>query len=294
MTVSADQLATSRPPIQFWSWVLPGAGFAALLLYSCAALWGTLWEQEAHSQGPLIAAITVWLFWRQPRPAAIAPSTSELMLGWALLVLGLAAYTGGRVVGIPFIELLGLAPAATGLVLIAAGRLGWRAYWFPLLFLLFLVPLPDFMLEAVTGSLKNKVTWATEFILHHAGYPIARDGVTLTVGQYQLLVADACSGLNSIIALAAMGLLYLHLMQHDSRSRNAVLLLAVVPIAVLVNLLRVIFLVLVTYHFGDEAGQGFMHGLAGLLLFVVALGALFALDSALGHVSALRNDKAVT
>lgn len=293
MTASAHQLATLRPPIQVWSWVLSAVALAALLLYSCAALWGTLWEQEAHSHGPLIAAIAVWLFGRQPRPVALPPSTSELMLGWALLAPGLAAYTGGRVVGVPFIELMSLALAATGLALIAAGRLGWRTYRFPLLFLFFLVPLPDFMLEAMTGSLKNKVSWATEFLLHHAGYPIARDGVTLTMGQYQLLVADACSGLNSIIALAAMGLLYLHLMRHDSRWRNFILLLAVVPIAVLANLLRVIFLVLMTYHFGDEAGQGFMHGLAGLFLFVVALGGLFALDSALGRVAALRIGKGV-
>ena len=294
MTVSTTHLPPPGPPLSVTTWLLPAACFAALALYTCAALWGTLWEQEAHSHGPLVAIITAWLFWRQPRPPIVKLSGAELAVGWALLALGLLAHVAGRVVGIPFVEVLGLVPTAAALVLIAAGWAGWRAYWFPLLFLVFLVPLPDFMLEAVTGSLKNKVSWATEFLLHNLGYPIARDGVTLTIGQYQLLVADACSGLNSIVALAALGVLYTHLMRHRNPWRNTALLLAIVPIAVFVNLIRVLFLVLLTYHVGDEAGQGFMHGLAGMSLFVAGLAVLFGLDALLGRVPRLRDREAAS
>jgi exosortase B len=289
MTVSTTQLSPSAAPLGVGVWLLPAVCFAALSLYTFSSLWGTVWEQEAHSHGPLVAAIAAWLFWRQPRPAAAAPGAPELLAGWGLLAFGLLAHVAGRVVGIPFVEVLGLAPTAAALALIAAGRAGLRAYWFPLLFLVFLVPLPDFMLEALTGSLKNKVSWATENLLHTFGYPIARDGVTLTIGQYQLLVADACSGLNSIVALAAMGVLYTYLMGHRNVWRNGLLLLAVVPIALGVNLIRVLFLVLLTYHAGDEAGQGFLHGAAGLTLFVAGLALLFLLDALLGRVPALRD-----
>lgn len=266
------------------AWALVAATFVALLAYSAGALWGGLWEEEAYSHGPIVAVIVLWLIARTERPPLAVPSLAVHAGGWVLLTVGAAAYASGRIVAIPFVEVLGLVPIAAGLLLIAGGTAALRRYGFPLVFLLFLVPLPDFALEAVTGSLKNKVSYLTEFVLHQAGYPIARSGVVLSIGQYQLLVADACSGLNSLFSLTAMGLLYLHLMRYRSVARNLVLLAAIVPIAVASNLLRVMSLVLITYHLGDDAGQGFMHGFAGMFLFVVALLMLFGLDRLLGRV----------
>jgi exosortase len=142
--------------------------------------------------------------------------------------------------------------------------------------------LPGILVDAVTGPLKQQVSELAEAILYQAGYPIARSGVTLTIGQYQLLVADACSGLNSMFSLSAMGLLYLYLMQHTSWLRNGLIIACLLPIAFVANVVRVIIIVLVTYHLGDEAGQGFIHGFAGILLFIISLLFLFALDGVLG------------
>jgi exosortase len=118
-------------------------------------------------------------------------------------------------------------------------------------------------------------------VLHAAGYPIARSGVIITVGQYQLLVADACSGLRSMFSLAALGTLFMYMMARESRVHNALMLASIIPVAMISNIVRVIALVLVTYHFGDEAGQGFLHGAAGMVLMLVALAAFFALDAVL-------------
>jgi exosortase len=104
----------------------------------------------------------------------------------------------------------------------------------------------------------------------------------LTVGQYQLLVADACSGLHSMFSLSAMGLLYLYLMERTSLARNLIIMAAILPIAFAANIVRVMVLILVTYHMGDEAGQGFLHGFAGIMLFVIGLLFLFMLDWVLG------------
>src|SRR5207344_1473437 len=98
---------------------------------------------------------------------------------------------------------------------------------------------------------------AAENILHAAGYPIGRTGVVLIVGQYQLLVADACSGLNSMFSLSALGFLYLYLMRRASVLHNALIVASILPIAFAANIVRVLVLILVTYHFGDAAGQGF-------------------------------------
>jgi exosortase len=103
-------------------------------------------------------------------------------------------------------------------------------------------------------------------------------GVMLSIGQYKLLVADACSGLNSMFSLSALGLLYLYLMKYRSWLHNGLLLLAVLPIAFAANVIRVMALVLITYYFGDEAGQGFAHAAAGMVLFVAALMLLMLFD----------------
>jgi exosortase B len=269
------------------AWAIAGGCFVALLLFSCVRLWGGLWEQEAYSHGPIVLAIFLWLLWKQPRPPLEAPTPLAHAAGWLLLAAGLAGYVAGRTVDIAFIDVASLIPVGAGLLLVLGGTRALRAYAFPLAFLVFLVPLPDFILEALTGSLKNKVSYITEFVLYHAGYPIARNGVVLSIGQYQLLVADACSGLNSILSLSAMGVLYMHLMHYPSVARNVLLLLAIVPIAAVANLIRVTFLVLLTYHGGDEMGQGFMHASAGLFLFVIALMMLFAFDKLLGRFKAL-------
>jgi len=152
-----------------------------------------------------------------------------------------------------------------------------------LLFLLFVVPLPGFLLDTVTGSLKQQVSIIVEWALYHTGYPVARNGVILSIGQYQMEVANACSGLNSMYSLSAIGILYLYLMRHTSVVRNVILLLSLWPIAFVANIFRVIALVLITYYFGDAAGQGFFHGFAGIALFSIAIAMLFGLDYVLGR-----------
>ena len=96
-----------------------------------------------------------------------------------------------------------------------------------------------------------------------------------------LLVADACAGLHTLFTLEALGLLYLNLIRHDSFFRNITLALLIVPISFTANVIRVMVLTLITYHFGDEAGQGFLHGFAGMVLFLSALLLIIAVDSML-------------
>jgi len=85
-----------------------------------------------------------------------------------------------------------------------------------------------------------------------------------------------------MFTLEALGMLYMNLMKYTSPARNVTLALLLVPTAFAANIVRVMILVLVTYHFGDEAGQGFVHGFAGMVLFMVALGFMLILDKVLG------------
>jgi exosortase B len=153
--------------------------------------------------------------------------------------------------------------------------------WFALFFMVFMIPLPGVFVDALTQPMKMAVSYVAEFVLYHFGYPISRSGVILQIGQYQLLVADACAGLNTLFTLEALGLLYLNLIRHQSAIRNILLAILIVPISFIANVIRVIVLTLITYHFGDEAGQGFLHGFAGMVLFMAALMLIIACDGLL-------------
>jgi exosortase B len=166
-------------------------------------------------------------------------------------------------------------------LLIKRGAMALRVLWFPFFFMIFMIPLPSEFVAAVTMPMKMAVSWATEHLLFAAGFPISRSGVILQIGQYQLLVADACAGLQTLLTLEALGLFYLNLMRHPSAFRNIALALLIVPISFSANVIRVIVLTLITYFYGDAAGQGFLHGFAGMVLFVTALVLILSVDSAL-------------
>jgi exosortase len=147
-----------------------------------------------------------------------------------------------------------------------------------------MIPLPGILVDALTGPLKNWISIIAEQVLYSIGYPIARNGVVLTIGQYQLLVADACSGLHSMFSLSALGILFMYITERKSLLHNGIMLASILPIAFAANIIRVMVLILVTYHMGDEAGQGFLHGAAGIVLLIVALLFLFLLDAILAKV----------
>lgn len=245
-----------------------------------------IWNTDDYAHGPIVLVVTLYLIWQQRavfmRADSVPPTSGEAATGWVLLVFGLLVYAVGRSQDILLMEVGSQIPVILGVLLVTLGVSSARALWFALFFLLFMVPLPGFFVDAVTGPLKNYISVIAEQILYAAGYPIARSGVLLTVGQYQLLVADACSGLHSMFSLSAMGLLYLYLMQRTSVARNLIIMAAIIPIAFAANIVRVMVLILITYHLGDEAGQGFLHDFAGIMLFVIGLLFLFVLDWVLG------------
>jgi exosortase B len=201
-----------------------------------------------------------------------------------VLALALIAYALGlsqNSISVPVVSQVAVLAA---LILMFLGPRALRLVWFPLFFLLFMTPFPEAMVAEVTGPLKSAVSVVAANLLFNVGYPVSRVGVILNVGQYQLLVADACAGLHSMFTLEALGLLYLNLMNYTSMVRNTALSILVVPIAFVANVARVMILVLVTYHFGDAAGQGFVHDFAGMVLFLVGLALVLAVDKLLGLV----------
>ncbi len=264
-----------------WPWLV---GWASLALPS---LWDFLfgaWKSYSQGHELLLLSVAAWLFTRQIRREPV--KATPVGFDWAYLGLvgGLLLYFFGRTQEFIRIELLALWWTSQMLVCIVWGSRCWRRTWFVWLFALFALPLPFSWVLALTAPLKEAVSWVATGLLGMLGYPVARTGVVVTVGQYQLLVAEACAGLHSMFVLEAMGLLYSHLMQHASRWRNVSLALLAVPVSFIANVIRVVILMLVTYHFGDAYGQGFAHHFAGVLLFGLALVLMALVDWLLGRI----------
>lgn len=259
-------------------------GVALLLMYAptYAALDHYVWSVVGQGHGPVMLCLSLWLAWQRfPKLMATEPAPANLA-GAASLLVGISFYAVGRSQDILFLDAASHIPVLIGITLLIWGWRGLKVMWFPIFFLFFIIPIPGSIVDAITAPLKAGVSYVAEAILYELGYPIGRSGVTLTIGPYKLLVADACAGINSIFALEAIGVFYLSIMQHTNHYRNVALALLIVPISFVSNVLRVIALVLVTYYFGDEAGQGFVHDFAGILLFMVATLLTILTDSFLG------------
>jgi len=259
-------------------------GLLVLYVPTYLLLAQNFWPKEENAHGPIILGIVFWLIWRARASLTDFGQTKNTISGAIFLFLGVLLYVVGRSQEILIFEAGSQIPLLLGIVLITHGAVVARRFWYPLLFLLFLIPLPAFFVEMLTGPLKHYVSVLVENILYWSGYPIARTGVMLSIGPYQLLVADACSGLNSMFSLSALGLFYTYLVQRTSWTHNLILLTSIIPIAFFANVIRVILLVLITYYFGDEAGQGFAHTLSGMALFLIALMSFLVVDGAIARM----------
>lgn len=253
-------------------------GLAAIIVPTMSSVARESWTTEQGAHGPIVLATGIWLLIRQwPKPADQVPPA--LGPGYYLVLMGLTLlYIFFRITQI--VELEGFTMFAIGLTLLYSviGGRAMRALWFPLFYLAFTLPPPDTVVAAVTQPLKIMISKFAISLLYQAGYPIGGVGVSIYIGQYELLVAAACSGLNSLISLFALSLFYIY-MRHRLHWQYALALVSVIiPIAIFANLVRVIMLILITYYMGEAAAQGFLHNFAGLLMFVVAMLSIFLVD----------------
>ena len=246
------------------------------------------WSTEQGGHGMIVFVTGLWLLARQ-WPAAVPlrrPASLAITLTAALMLL--PAYFLARITSV--IEVEGF--VAYGLVLTAlysyAGAATMRKLAFPLVYLAFIFPPPETVVYALTLPMKIGIATGAVKLLAALNYPVGSQGVTIQIGQYELLVAAACSGLNSIISLSALALFYIHVRNRSHRLVEVVLLALVVPIALFANFIRVLLLILITYYFGDAAAQGFLHNVSGVALFAIAMLAVAGCDLALKRLTRQR------
>ena len=258
--------------------LLLALGCALLIVPTMFQVARDSWSTEQGGHGPLVLATGLWALWRELRSTKIEFRPAPLLPSLLLVVFTLALFVVARITGVLEVEAFAMYGALISAAYMLLGPALIRAVWFPLVYLAFTLPPPDTVVTAVTQPIKIAISEGAVSLLYLLGYPVASSGVTIQIGQYQLLVAAACAGLNSIVTLTALCVFYVYLRHRSNPVAFLVIALAAIPVAIISNFVRVIVLVLITYYLGDAAAQGFLHDFAGLLMFAVALLTIFGVD----------------
>jgi exosortase len=263
------------------------AGILGWLYWSIVgALIRQWWEDDNYSHGFLVPLFSGYLIWqRRADLRALTPNGS--WIGLLVLMAGAAALLLGELGAENFIMRSSLIVVLAGLVLFHLGRDSFRELAFPLLFLMFAVPLPATLFYAVAFPLQNLAARNAALVLDLLGIPVLIEGNVIHLSQISLGVTEACSGTRSLISLLCAAVALAALTLPGMWGRSA-LVAAAVPITVAANAGRVVATGLIGEWIGVNYARGFFHAVSGWLFFALAFGGLLAVQSILRFVQAPR------
>ncbi len=282
MTATASAEANrGLGPLVLPAWAALAAGLA---LAWAPTLWRSgvqSWSTEQGQYGFLVLILGGWLVARSAPAVTAGPFRAQPLTVVVLGLAGLIAYLGGRLSDKLFMECDGLYVLSLAAGLFAFGS-GLKAASLPLGYMALGLPASPQLINILTSGLRLWITWVSVASLRLSGLEVSRDGLNILVDQYQITMREACSGLNSIISLTAVGLMYVTLRRQRPVRAALIMLPILLLLALAANYVRVICLVLGTHAFGEAVAQSFLHEGAGLVTFAVALGGAIAADHALG------------
>ncbi len=266
-------LAVRRATIlegQRWgvSGVLLGSLLFWLYLQVLVPLARQWWTDDNYSHGFLIPLLSAYFVWERRESLAKLPVRSS-PFGLALLAGGIGALLLGNVSAELFTTRVSLLVVLAGLVLYLFGREYLRMLAFPILYLLFMIPLPAIVFNAIAFPLQLFAARTATAVLQFLQIPVFREGNLITLANIALEVAEACSGIRSLITLLALALTYAYFTQRRPW-RRIVLVLSTVPIAIAANVSRIAGTGILAHLYGSRAAQGFFHEFSGWLIFLVA------------------------
>lgn len=223
-----------------------------------------------YSHGFLVPVVSAYLIWRKrKRIQALLPSVQSSRFGLILLAVGLLLHLISTALKISFGSYISLPIVCAGLGLYLFGKTVFPALFFPLAFLIFMIPLPNVIIIAISFKMKMLAAQVACGVVDLMGIPLTRDGSTIYLPAGSLVVGDPCSGLKSLISLLALGVVFTQFTNASAFKKN-ILCLSAIPIAIIANVLRIILLILVAHIYGEKIALGFFHDFTGILVFVFA------------------------
>ena len=238
--------------------------------------WG---HDDNYSHGFLIVPIAAYLVWER-RADLVAARESPSWLGLAVVAVSLMMLVAGQLGAELFLTRVSLIGVLAGAVLFLYGWEHLRITWFPLAFLILMIPIPAIIFNQIAFPLQLLASRFGETVLQLFDIPVLREGNVITLANTQLEVAEACSGIRSLISLLTLGIVYGYFTDKRPPVR-VTLAIATIPVAIIANGLRVAGTGIAAYRYGQEAAQGFFHEFSGWVVFVVSLALMFLIHRTL-------------
>lgn len=253
------------------------AGALCLTAYFPTLIW--MWDRwfardSYYSHGILVPLVTIFLIWQKKEQLKETPY-EESPWGIRLIVLGIIIHLISSLLRVYFTSGFSLLIVIAGIINYFYGKKVLHIIIFPIAFLFFMMPLPLVVITNISFQLKILAAQIATFLLNEMRIPAIREGSIIKMRSVYVIVDDVCSGLRSLISLAALGSIFAYWMK-GSLNKKVLLFLSTIPIAVITNVVRVIFLSAVSEIWGLKYADGLVHDISGFLVFGLAFILLYA------------------
>ncbi|MDP2644572.1 MAG: exosortase/archaeosortase family protein [Desulfobacterales bacterium] len=236
-----------------------------------------------NSHGILVPLITAYLIWQKKERLADIPIANSKW-GAVLLIASALLYIVSTAGAVTVISRAMIVFSLIGLVWFNFGSAVFSALKFPLYYLIFMVPVPDSLYLAVAFPLQLFATTLSAFFIQILSIPVYQEGNMLYFVQTQLEVAEACSGLRSMMAFLMLSVLFAYIMKKN-RTNRLIIVVSAIPLAIFANLIRVTGTGILAHYYGGKAAQGFLHDFSGMAVFAFGFVLLFLEYTLLDKIS---------
>lgn len=230
------------------------------------------WERDEYSHGYMIPVVALFLLW-QRLPKLVDIKISGNWLGPLLLLVALAGWALGELSALYTIVQYAFLLAVYAVVLAVVGAKGVLVLWAPLAYLIFMIPLPNFLYNNLSQQLQLISSELGVWVIRQFGISVYLSGNVIDLGAYKLQVVEACSGLRYLFPLMSFGFLIAYLYR-GPQWHKWLIFLSTMPITVLMNSFRIGVIGITVKHWGTEMAEGFLHDFEGWVVFMACLGLL--------------------
>ena len=244
------------------------------------------WHDDNYSHGFLIPVISGYLLWKK-RDKIKAIEKQGHWAGLIFIIAGLGLTVLGTAAAEWYSVRFSMILVLLGLVLFLAGPKMFKETWFPIVFLIFAIPLPYTIFRTLTFPLQLFSTKVTYVLATNLGVTALRQGNIILLPNYSLEVVEACSGLRSIIVLSALAAIYSYMISGGVLKKTTLFLMAI-PIAIFANIVRLMITVFGAQIIGKEFAEGFLHELSGLVVFLTGLFLFFLTEKLFSRMTKVK------
>lgn len=277
------------PPILVWQVGIVGATILWLYAPTLRHLVTQWWHDPNFSHGFVVPLFSVYVLWKRRNQLAHIPSRPS-WLGLPVLAFGICALMVGQLGAELFLSRFSLLLVVAGVTLLLFGWTLFKATLFPLAVLVLMIPLPTILFNQITFPLQLLASGVASAVLPLFGVPVLREGNIIHLPSLALEVADACSGIRSLVSLITLAVIYGYLTEKRVW-RRCLLVLASVPIAILANSFRIIGTGLLVQYWNPDKAEGYFHASWGWITFAVSLLMLYGLQCLVHVISRERSSQ---